>query len=573
MKKILFIYGFLCFHFVFCQKMSEMKIAYEPGYVIYDSIQIGTTDKLSLTLSVVLSSKNLKPEGAILINTIYSDIRNINEAKKWADNGYAGIILNTRGKYLSSANIEPFEHEADDIYEAIDWIIKQPWSNGKVGMIGGSYLAFSQWAATKKLHPALKTIVPQAAVGVGTMDFPMRNHIFFNYPLQWLSRVTNNKMTDDKDFNNVNKWNAVFKSWYQSGKSFRKLDSISGKPSPVFQRWLDHPGFDEYWQKMIPYKNELSKINIPILTTTGYFDADQSGALYYFKEHHQYHKNAEHYLIIGPYDHQGAQGSIKNSLRGYTIDASAKIDLNTIWLEWFDYILKGKEKPSILKGKINYQVMGTNEWKNIGLMEELEKNRIRFYLGNKLLSTSKTSDNNFSTLKVDLKDRSDADELLSLQYNILDDFIYNKNNLVFTSEPFEKPSELSGSFSGKLKVAINKKDVDLYISLYEQTSNGKYFLLSSYVTRASYAKNNKQRNLLIPGKKETISIHNSEFVSKRIEKGSRLIIMTGVVKSPFWQINYGTGKDVSDETIADATEPLEIKWYTDSYIEIPIVQK
>ena len=270
-------------------------------FTIYDSIKVTTKDNGILTLSVVLNNKAPKPQSTILINTIYSDPKNINDAKKLAADNYIGVILNTRGKYLSNNSIEPFEHEAEDINEAINWIIKQPWSNGKVGMIGGSYLGFSQWAATKKLHPALKTIIPQAAVGIGTEDFPMNNNIFTSYAIRWLNYVVNSKMTDYADFSDVKKWNSTYKQWYTTGKPFRRLDSISGKSNIIFQRWLNHPSYDSYWKNMIPYKKDFSKINIPILTITGYFDADQLGALYYLKNHYKYNANADHYLIIGPY--------------------------------------------------------------------------------------------------------------------------------------------------------------------------------------------------------------------------------------------------------------------------------
>jgi hypothetical protein len=52
--------------------------------------------------------------------------------------------------------------------------------------------------------------------------------------------------------------------------------------------------------------------------------------------------------------------------------------------------------------------------------------------------------------------------------------------------------------------------------------------------------------------------------------GSRIVVLLTVIKQPDMQINYGTGKDVSDETIADANEPLIIKWFGDSFVEIPI---
>lgn len=572
-----------------CRKYNSVKVAKKTfrlakpllkkldkeNFTVYDSVKVITKDHGDLTLSVVVYNKIPKPQSTILINTIYSDETNVNDAKEYASAGYTCVILNTRGKYLSTSKIEPFEHEAEDINEVIDWIIKQPWSNGKIGMIGGSYLGFSQWAATKKLHPALKTIIPQAPVGIGTMDFPLNNNVFTSYALRWLNYVTNSKMTSYEDFDEE-KWNPVYKKWYETGTPFKRLDSISGKTNEIFQRWLAHPSYDKYWQSMVPYKKEFSKINIPVLTITGYYDSDQLGALYYFKEHYKYNKDADHFLIIGPYDHAGAQGNIKKQLRGYTIDKTANIDLNKICIEWFDYILKGKEKPSFLKDKVNYQVMGTDVWKSTNNIDNFDKNKLIFHFenaNNKLnLATSKNKNTNFSSLKVDFTDRKDADELLALKYNVIENTLYNKNNLIFSTDAVDKAFELSGNFTGKLIFTINKKDVDLYTYLYELMPDGKYFLLSTYLGRASYSKNSEQRKLITPNKKATVSIYNNEFVSKKIEKGSRLVLVVGVNKSPLWQINYGTGKDVSEETITDAKEPLEIKLYNDSYIEIPVEQ-
>jgi uncharacterized protein len=129
---------------------------------------------------------------------------------------------------------------------------------------------------------------------------------------------------------------------------------------------------------------------------------------------------------------------------------------------------------------------------------------------------------------------------------------------------------MNGSFVGNLFAAINKKDFDISLALYEILPNGKYFLLTRYVGRASYAKNNSKRQLLIPNKKESIPFNITRFVSKKISKGSRFAILLNTNKHPFEEINYGTGKEVHDETIKDATVPLQIKWFTDSYIKIPI---
>ena len=558
----------------FAYANSYLRQLDRQNYTIQDSVIIKTKNNTNISIRVILNNKIKRPESTIIVNTIYSEADDINSAKVISSNGYMCVYVNTRGKYLSDNKIEPFEHEAEDINEVINWIIKQPWSNGKVGMIGGSYLGFSQWAATKKLHPALKTIIPQVAVGIG-IDYPMVNNVFMTYTMRWLDYVTTNKTVNDESFSDESKWKEIYKKWYVSGKSFNKLDSISEKNNDIFQRWLKHPSYDKYWQDMTPDPNEFSRINIPVLTTTGYFDDDQVGALYYYKNHLKFNQNANHYIIIGPYDHSGGQGSIRSEVQGLKIDPVANLNLNEICFKWFDYILKGKEKPDFLKGKINYEVIGKNVWKSADSIEEFENKKIKYYLSEKLHLTQKQNKlSNFSSLKVDLSDRTDIDKQLGYEYNIVTDSLLNTGNyLQFFTDTFVNDVEFTGDFSGNLNFSVNKKDCDISLYLYEQSSNGKYILLSYYTGRASYARDNTKRQLLIPNQKETIPIKNTAFISKKIGKGSKLILMVGVNKSPLWQINYGTGKDVSEETIADAKEPLEIKWYNDSYIEIPIAEE
>lgn len=92
---------------------------------------------------------------------IYSDLKkSLNEAIYAADHGYVGIVADTRGKRLSTDKIEPYEHEQEDVNSVLDWIVQQPRSNGKVGMYGGSYSGFAQWAAVKHPHPSLTTMFP-----------------------------------------------------------------------------------------------------------------------------------------------------------------------------------------------------------------------------------------------------------------------------------------------------------------------------------------------------------------------------------------------------------------------------
>jgi uncharacterized protein len=540
-------------------------------YLIQDSILIKTRDGATISAVVVRNPTKSNKLPTVLMFNIYKGAVDINLAKVAVDRGYVGIVANTRGKGLSPQEIEPYEHDEDDGYDIIEWISKQPWSNGKVGMYGGSYLGFSQWATVKNVHPALKTIVPQVAVGFG-IDFPSTNNVFYNYGLQWLHYVMDNKTTNYASFSNQKYWDSVNRKWYTSGVAFRFLDSIEGNPNKIFQRWLQHPNFDSFWQNTTPNKHQFAKINIPVLTITGYFDDDQLGALYYFNEHHKYNKNANHHLLIGPYDHGGAQALPSNEVDGYKIDSVAKINITDLVFNWFNYILKGAKKPVILKDKVNYEVMGKNIWKHALSLAKMNNDTLTFYLGTEKdsldfkMTTLNNTEIKYTEQEIDFKDRGDTVFNPNQKLNSLD----KKNIYTYITPVFKDSFEINGVIVGEILASINKKDFDILLDIQEVDADGKTFFISSNYFRASYAKDKTTRNLLKPEQVETIPIVNNYMTSLKIKAGSRLVFGIGVVKKASAQINYGTGKDVSDETILDAGEPLKVKWYNGTYFKVPI---
>lgn len=110
------------------------------------------------------------------------------------------------------------------------------------------------------------------------------------------------------------------------------------------------------------------------------------------------------------------------------------------------------------------------------------------------------------------------------------------------------------------------------VTLYEVMPNGEYFHLSYFVGRASYAKDITKRTLLTPGAVEILPFSNTPLVSKQLSAGSRLLVALNVNKNSFSQLNYVTGKDASTETINDAKVPLQVKWFTDSFVKIPVLK-
>jgi predicted acyl esterase len=175
----------------------------------------------------------------------------------------------------------------------------------------------------------------------------------------------------------------------------------------------------------------------------------------------------------------------------------------------------------------------------------------------------------FIAQTIDLADRSDVDRV-SPGGGVQDKAVDTWNGIEFVSDPLSETTEMSGLFSGHLDLVSNKKDFDFEIDLYEQTPKGEYVQLAPFWTRASYIGDRSHRQLLMPGRRQRLDFYGNRLMSREVQPGSRLVLVLSVIKERGRQINYGTGRDVSDETIQDAKEPLEIKWFNDSFIDAPV---
>lgn len=536
---------------------------------IIDDVLVKTPDGASIN-AVVVRPKGMSGKLPTALEfTIYASETLPPRTMQAATRGYVSVMGFTRGKRRSPDPVVPYERDGEDARALIDWISKQPWSDGRVGMYGGSYNGFAQWGAVKRLHPALKTIVPYCPNDPGH-GLPMTNNVFITANYGWAFYTTNHKYLDNEVYGDAQRWQDLPWNWYRSGRSYRELDQVDGQTNPWLQRWLQHPSYDAYWQGMTANGRDYDQLTIPVLAIDGYFDDGQINAVRRLQEHYRHRPNAEHYLVIGPYDHFGSQAPVKPAaLRGYTIDPVAQLDTFDLTFQWFDYIFKGAARPALLKDKINYQVMGANVWKHAPSIAAMSKESLKLYLtGNKLMPEPPQGAAPLK-IKVDFADRATLSANTYPGMIVTDD-AGAEQGLVFASEPFDTPVSVNGLFSATLRLVSNKKDMDIALVLYEAMPDGKFFHLSYTVARASHANDMSKRTLLTPDQAHTLTLDRTLLISRQFAKGSRLLLVLDVNRGPFAQINYGTGKDVSDESIADAGEPLQVQWLPDSYITVPI---
>lgn len=568
------------FHQVYAELLPQV-----PTLVAEDEARRYTIDRdiivpgaagASLRGLVVRPKAARGPQPALLGFTIYvNDDWSLSDAKAAAAHGYVGVVVYSRGKAGSPGPIVPYEHDGADAAAAIDWIARQPWCDGRVGMYGNSYNSFTQWAAAKYHPPALKAMMTSASTAPG-IDIPMQGNVFVNFIYPWPLWTASNATLDGDTYGDQARWQRLDHDWYKSGRAYRDLPGIDGAPNPVFSRWLQHPGYDDYWQAMTPQGEEFARIDIPVLAVTGYFDGARVGVQHYFDEHLRHRPDADHTLLIGPWGHFAMQTGVARVVEGYQVDPSALIDLPELRYQWFDHVFRGAPRPAPLLDRINYQVMGEDVWKHAPSIDAMANERLRLHLrpastsAEGMLTETSSRRDAFSAQVVDFSDRNDADWTTPAE-SLLDK-LDPHGGLVFASEPFAEPVELSGLFSGRLDFLTNKRDMDLTASLYERMADGRHLLLAWHMGRASYAKDRNRRELLKPGKRQSLDFRSERLVSRRLQAGSRLVLVLSVNKQRDLQINHGSGKDASDETISDAAEPMRLRWYGNSYIDVPLMR-
>jgi uncharacterized protein len=540
-------------------------------YATDSDILIQTPGGASVSVTVIRPTDLNKPLPALLEFTARGAP---NYAKESAARGYAGIVAYAT-KRKSTAGVDPFEFAGADAREVINWIAKQAWSDGRVGMYGDAYSGYAPWAAAKKLPKALKAIATSVPPAPG-VSFPMEGNIFQNAAYGWSLQMTDADRAEEPDTADAPAWRALNEKWYRSGRRYRDLGRLYGKHNPIFIRWLNHPSYDAYWQNFLPDRKQFAHLDIPILTMTGYYAAGEPGDLYLFTQHHRYNPHANHTLLIGPYDESAMRTGASASLRGYPVDAAALIDFRELRYQWFDHVFKDAALPALLSDSVNYEVMGANEWRHAASLDAMADGSLRYYLdaagsgANRRLTLHKKTNDAFVPQNANLVDRRDA--AWTPPTDLISKSLAPRFGTIFVSEPLTEASTFSGLFSGRLDFAVNKMDLDLNITLYELLANGDYVRLFSptYEVRASYAQDRAHRQLLKAGERQKLAFKSERMTSRQLQAGSRIAMVLSISKRPDREINYGTGGDVSEESIADGKIPIKIRWYSDSYIDIPI---
>lgn len=292
---------------------------------------------------------------AIVVRTPYGRSSDdlVDQGRYFAAHGYAVLQLDVRGRGDSEGEFIPYRNEGRDGYDTIEWTARQPWCNGNVGTLGGSYLGRIQWLTALHHPPHLKAMIPLVAPSDPFVEWPTGTPGPMH--LCWLF------LTSGRTMQNMNKvdWSRVY-----SHLPLRTMDEVCGRSIPAWSEEIAHPYLDDWWREL-SYQSHFNEINLPVLHISGWYDDEQIGTPLNFTgmvQHapSEWARQAQR-LVMGPWGHRVNESTRLGSL---DFGPDAVIDLLGLQVRFFDRWLKGQTNGIDTEPRVSYFVMGMNQWQS-----------------------------------------------------------------------------------------------------------------------------------------------------------------------------------------------------------------
>lgn len=544
-------------------------------------VRIPMRDGVELNATLYLPRDLSGPVPAVFSLTPYSSDRFHERGMTFARFGYVFAIVDVRGRGNSGGRFVPFAHDAEDGHDVTEWLAAQPFCDGEVSMWGGSYGGMAQWGTASTRPPHLASIVPVASPHLG-VDFPFFKNVFFSYAIQWLT-FTSGKRADTNLFGDYDYWLGKYRQLHEEGLAFAELDRLVGNEGTVFQTWLEHPTPDAYWEAMAPTAEDYARLDLPVLTITGAYDGDLRGALHYYRRHHEHgtpEALRDHYLVIGPWDHAGTR-TPRRTVGGLELGPASMVDMDELHRQWYDWTLRGGEKPELLRDRVAYYVAGpgAEEWRWAPSLEAIPARPVAYHLGSDgragdvfhsgTLTLEPHEGAPWTSWRHDPTDTSKgalspgvfhglAGEVFDpevLQRYVLDQrfaMALDGDGVVFHTAPFEEPFEVVGAPRLEAWVEIDTPDADFDVRLYEVLRDGTSIALSDDMLRARYRSSLRRAEAVPAGEPMRLVFDAFQLVSRRIAEGSRLRLVMTSPSSITLERNYNAGGEVARQSAADA---------------------
>lgn len=533
---------------------------------------------------------------AILQRTPYDNIQPywVQVGEYFARHGYVFVSQDVRGRGDSDGKFVPFQNEANDGYDTIEWVAQQPWCNGKVGMMGGSYNGFVQWAAAKELPPHLVTVASSASAARPMQDYPYKNGKMMLFIMSWLNRIGGRTSQDS----------GAADSWPKSPVDWKKvllyrplkaaMDDVVGRKNTVWREWLAHPNFDEYWRSLLVVDG-FDKIDLPSLHITGWYDNAILGE-FYFHDRMQAESPAvgKQFLLVGPWDHMGTRAPAQ-VLGGIDFTPASVVDILDVHLRWFDRWLKGETNGDWDGDRVRIFVMGRNQWRTEKAWPLPDAQTVTYYLHSGGRANSSAGDGllNRDAPGTEPTDAYAYDPLApTLGAPDFDAFVDStgreayKNSflplvqteveqrrdvLVYNGEPLAEEIEVTGTPVAVLYAASDALDTDFAAVLGDVYPDGRSVRVAEGILRACYRESLARPSLLTPGQVYEYRIELNP-VSIAFLPGHRIRLSVMSCRFPMWDRNANTGTPIGEDgEVRVAHQELHHTAAHPSRVELPVI--
>ena len=450
------------------------------------------------------------PFPTVLMRTPYSNNSDamIEKGRRLANNGYVCVVQDCRGRWDSGGEYYPFRFEDVDGYDTQEWIGGQAWSNGKIGMAGGSYVGLVQWRSAPHRSPFLTCLAPR----VICCDF-FSGLVYPGGALQLSVLMTWGMRTNSHTAQSVE-----YHNWTEAFRALPLIEAAerAGRNLHFWKDWVQHPVYDEYWDGMNDEKR-WGEIAAPAFNMGGWFDLYAQHTFVNFNglRHHGRTSEAQQSkLIVGPWPH-----ALSTSPRTGDIDfgEGSMVDLEAEELRWFDYWLKGIDNGIVDEPPLRLFIMGVNQWRDEYEWPLARTDWQKWYLHSNGTANTVIGDGALSPQ--------------SPEHEPADHFVYDPrypvptrggNNccsphlvpwgpydqrclemrsdvLCYTSPPMEADLEVTGPIKVVLYAATDGSDTDWTAKLVDVSPTGYAMNLCDGIIRARYRESLSEPTLLQPG--------------------------------------------------------------------------
>ncbi|HTP35651.1 MAG TPA: CocE/NonD family hydrolase [Candidatus Acidoferrales bacterium] len=528
---------------VAARNKSEQEL--ESIAIIERKVMVPMRDGKRMATDIYRPKDTSKKYPIIFVRTPYNfnfwDVRNGAPRDMAAEiaavkRGYAYVEMNERGHSFSEGIYDILGPPLTDGTDAITWMAKQPWSNGKVGTIGCSSTAEWQLGVAAQGNPAFTTMIPQGfGAGVGRVaPYWEQGNWYRGGAVQmlfiaWIYGEQNQVRpmfppnTSQEDLIRASRMFDLAPQmppvdWSQALRHLPVIDIIEAVDGPhgIFAdraevstggAMIKRTPNDPAWYRGGLWHDDM-KINIPGFWFMSWYDVSigpNLAAYNYVRRTASPEVADRQYAVIAPTLHCAYKRATENTIVGERSMGDARLDYDELTYDWFDHFLKGEDNHLLEKmPKVRYFTMGINKWQSSDTWPPRGAQPMTFYLASGGKANTLTGDGALaaSAPGADSPDNFTYDPMdpvpsyggnVCCTGNAVTGGAFDQRKmearqdiLVYSSEPLADGIEVSGPIDVTLYVSSDVKDTDITVKLIDVYPDGTAYNLDETIQRLRY---------------------------------------------------------------------------------------